>query len=70
MPRIKRLLRRLALWAERRTESWVAGQELWAALDEGRLIEARHLLAKARSQWPNDPALTRAASLLHFIEPD
>jgi hypothetical protein len=64
---IKRVIRAIAVRLYNHTAGWVLGPEVWNMVDKEALDEARQSIAKADTQFPGDPEITRAKALVQFL---
>jgi hypothetical protein len=65
---VKKLIRRWICGLKVKTDTWVIPSSFWVLLEEEKLDEARLVLEAARKEWPDDPEISYASGLLHFLD--
>lgn len=70
---IRRAIRRFAVWLFHTTNYWVVSREVHEAIMRDSLYGrywATDQLTRAEVLWPGDPEITRARTLLSFLQED
>lgn len=64
---MRKMVRRLTLWALTCTNEWVVDPEVYDMMDRGRLDMASQELDKQELVWSGDPELVRARTMIRFL---
>lgn len=65
--KLKRKIRRFALWLKYRTDRWVVPKEIYNAIDRDETVDYK-IFDQLRDQWPYDPEITYAETLLTLLD--
>ena len=63
----KHFIRRIIVKLKIKTDAWVVPEHVWKVIDDENYEEALPLLEKVREEWPNDPEMVYASSILKFF---
>ena len=68
--RAQRATRARAITLNTRTADLVVPAKVGRWIDRGDYAKARAYLTRARKAWGDDPEITRAETLISFLQPD